>query len=75
MSNTQDEKIKRSKEIKMRHAMENLESQFGYREYPKQRKPNIIKQAEEIFGVRLSIQYKKALEGKIDEVGSSLVEV
>ena len=51
MSNIQDEKIKHSKTITMRKQMENLESQFGYREYPKQRKPNIIKQAEEIFGV------------------------
>ena len=41
--NTQDEKIKRDKEARMRTWMDNLEEQFGYRESPPKRKPNLLK--------------------------------
>ena len=55
--------------------MDSLEAEFGYRESEHKRKPNLLKQAEDIFGVQLSIQYKKALAGLATEEGVSLVVV
>ena len=75
MRNCQDEELERVKEKQMRGQMESLEEEFGYREFPIKTKPNLLKQADDVFGVQLSIQYRKALEGKASEEGESLTVV
>ena len=53
--------------------MEDLQKEFGYTDQHFGVKPNLLKLAEDKYGVRLSIQYRNALEGRANEEGIPLV--
>ena len=55
LSNTNDENIKRKKTIELDKWMEELQYDFGYKDQHAGVKPNLIKLAEDKYGVRLSI--------------------
>lgn len=53
--------------------MEDLQKEFGYKDQHIGVKPNLLKLAEDKYGVRLSIQYRNALDGRANEEGIPLV--
>ena len=75
LSNTNDESVKIKKIKELNQWMEELQKDFGYKDQRVGPKPNLIKMAEDKYGVRLSIQYRNALEGKANEEGVPLVRL
>ena len=73
LSNTNDESLKIKKTKELNQWMEELQKEFGYKDQHIGPKPNLIKMAEDKYGVRLSIQYRNALEGKANEEGVPFV--
>ena len=73
LSNTNDENIKRKKTIELNKWMQELQQDFGYKDQHAGVKPNLLKLAEDKYGVRLSIQYRNALEGRSNEEGIPIV--
>ena len=55
MSNTNDEALKEKKSIELDKWMEELQKDFGYKDHHAGVKPNLLKLAEDKYGVRLSI--------------------